>query len=376
MVILLLNCGSSTLKFQVRRGAEEVLAHGTIEGIGKDKPGLDYAGAVARVLDGLPSDVRPQIRAVGHRVVHGGEQFRDAAILDDATIQKIESLDSFAPLHNARSVEAIRAAQRLLPGAQQVAAFDTVFHQTLPEAAYLYGLPYEQYERYRLRRYGFHGLSYRYAMERFAQIHGRTPSDSRLIVCHLGNGCSVCAIDRGCSVETTMGLTPLEGLVMGTRVGDLDASVVLFLLEQEHLSPDDVRTLLNRKSGLLGLSGRSNDTRELLQAREKGDAAAARALAVFVHRVRKAIGAYFALLNGADAIVFTGGIGEHAAPLRAEICHNMDALGVQWDGARNAALSGEGEVTLSGSRTSIWVIPADEETIIARDTLRVLGASG
>ncbi len=372
MRVLVLNSGSSTLKYQLidSRG-DRPLARGLVDRVGHTVP--DHGDAVRIALERL-ADWRAEIRAVGHRVVHGGEYFSQPVVIDDAVVARIEECAALAPLHNPINLQAYRAARALLPEAVHVAVFDTAFHQTLPGHAYTYGLPWEICARERLRRYGFHGTSHRYVSGRFAELHGRP---AKLITCHLGNGCSMCAVDGGRSVDTTMGLTPLEGLLMGTRAGDTDPAVVLHLMRSGGLGVEEMDALLNQRSGLLGVSGISSDMRTLLERERAGDARARLAIEVFCYRIRKYIGAYFAVLNGADAVVFTAGIGENAPAIRARCCGGLESLGIRLDPARNeAALAVEADISAPDAATRVWVIPTNEELLIARDTARAAqGAS-
>ena len=314
-----------------------------------------------------------EIEAAGHRVVHGGERFHQSVRMDEAVVREIESLSDLAPLHNPHNLKGYEAARELLPAAVHVAVFDTAFHQTLPPRAYLYGLPYVCYTRDKIRRYGFHGISHRYVSRHFAQLHAAKPEAFKLITCHLGNGCSVCAIDRGKSVDTSMGFTPLEGLVMGTRSGDLDPGAVFHLAKRDTMDMQRVDAMLNERSGLLGISGVSNDMRDLLGAREQGNPLARLAIEVFCYRVAKYIGAYFVVLGGADAIIFTGGIGENAAAIRAQICASLGALGVRLDSQKNEQpASVAREISSEAAATRLWVIPTNEELLIARDSLRCI----
>ena len=407
MNVLVLNVGSSTLKFQLirtdaRRMAEdsdERLASGSIERIGGEailtlaRPGAAAAveaaairslrEAVAAVLDWLLSDAsgpalasRDQIDAVGHRVVHGGEAFRASVLVDDDVIRQLERAFDLAPLHNPHNVRGIRAAQHALGReVPHAAVFDTAFHQTLPERAYLYAIPYSLYRRHRIRRYGFHGTSHRYVAYRYRQLTGRSRADTNIITLHLGSGASACAIRRGESIDTSMGLTPLEGLVMGTRSGDLDPAIPEFIATKEGLDHHGVEVLLNKESGLLGISGLTNDMRELLaEMHENDDRRARLAIEVFCYRARKYVGAYLAALGGADAIVFTGGIGENSHDVRAAILEGFAWFGLELDAGANAETTGgrAGAITRAGSRLEAWVIPTDEELLIARDTARLV----
>jgi acetate kinase len=405
MRVLVLNCGSSSLKFQVIEpevdgtlGARDRrLAQGTIERIGGEAlctfaaegsaAGRETAHinsheeAVEKVLNWLrpaaaggKQDIAPDtLDAVGHRIVHGGDQFTTSVVLDDKVIAAIESLNELAPLHNPPAVQAIRACRTLLGQAiPMVAAFDTAFHQTLPPHASAYALPYDLAERHGIRRYGFHGIAHRFVSLRYAEMTHTPRNQVNIITIHLGNGCSACAIRGGTSVDTSMGFTPLEGLVMGTRTGDLDPTVVSYLVDKESVSIAEVETWLNQRSGLLGVSGRSNDMRELLE-HAPSDARAQLAIDLFCYRARKYIGAYLAVLNGAAAVVFSGGIGEHAPLIRAKICDTMQWCGLELDPERNTAVVGtEGAISSPKATLQSYVIPSDEELLIARDTVAAL----
>jgi acetate kinase len=406
MNILVLNCGSSSVKFQligtdldrIAQNADERLARGTIERIGGEAivslhvagrepqrstaPLRDARAAIELILrwacsedsgiDGIKSVA--DVHAVGHRVVHGGERFTHSVVITDEVLRGIEDCIDLAPLHNPANISGIRAAREVLgPGIAQVAVFDTAFHQTLPDHAYLYALPYQLYRRHRVRRYGFHGTSHRFVAYRYRQLTGVEREKTRIITLHLGNGCSAAAIRAGDSIDTSMGLTPLEGLVMGTRSGDIDPAIVDFVAAKEGLSSREVETLLNKQSGLIGISGLTNDMRELLaEAHENDDRRARLAIEIFCYRVRKYIGAYLAAMGGADAVIFAGGIGENAAEVRASICAGLEWMGLELDAERNAAqIDGhEGLITRDGSRLAAYVIPTDEELLIARDTVR------
>ena len=407
MHILVLNVGSSTLKFQLIETDEARisdnrdlrLARGVIERIGceaivtleatgrqpvKQAVAIrNHAAAIERVVAWLTSDASgvpitqvAEISAVGHRVVHGGEQFTHSTRVDDEVWRKLEELIDLAPLHNPHNLAGVTAARTVFgPGIPQVAVFDTAFHQSLPEVAYLYAIPYQYYRRYRVRRYGFHGTSHRYVAYRYRHLTGVSREATKIITLHLGNGASACAIVGGESVDTSMGFTPLEGLVMGTRSGDLDPAILDFLSVKEGLSSQEVETILNKQSGLLGLSGLTADMRELLaEEAENGDRRARLAVDAFCYRVRKYLGSYLAAMNGADAIVFAGGIGENAPGIRARICAGLDWLGIGVDDTRNATMvdGKEGRIEREGSRVALWVIPTDEELLIARDTWRLV----
>jgi acetate kinase len=403
--ILVLNCGSSSVKFQLietspeqaAAGSDRRLARGAVERIGEPEPRLTgrlgtQAPSTEKVkapncesaLNAAFEWMRArgvlkqteEIQGVGHRVVHGGEYFHESVVIDDATLLRIRACNDLAPLHNPRNLEGYLASKARLPHATHVAVFDTAFHQTMPPRAYLYGLPWAWYEGAHIRRYGFHGTSHRYLMNRFARLRRASPDAFRLVTCHLGNGCSVCAIDRGKSIDTSMGFTPLEGLLMGTRTGDVDAGAVLYALKLFSLSAEEAETILNQKSGVRALSGVSEDMREVLKAAHEGDGRARLAVDVFCYRVSRYIGAYFVALGGADAVVFAGGIGENASEIRAQICQPLAALGIELDPEKNAAARGvEMEISRPSSRVAAWVIPTDEEVLIAHDTLeRIVGS--
>ena len=406
MNILVLNCGSSSLKFQVittdleviDRNEDRALARGVVERIGSEalitlraegKPALrraaplrDHRAALDHVLRWLVSqeaavpDIQSlaDIHAVGHRIVHGGEKLTRSVVIDDAVIDQIEDCIDLAPLHNPANLKGIYSARELFgPGIPQVAVFDTSFHSTMPPESFLYAIPYQLYVRHKVRRYGFHGTSHRYVAYRYRQLSGKAHEETNVITVHLGNGCSVCAIRAGESLDTSMGLTPVEGLVMGTRSGDIDASVLEFLHHKEGMSFEELDGLLNKRSGLLGISGLTNDMRDLLEEEnEHQDRRAHLAIEIFCLRVKKYLGSYLARMNGADAIVFTGGIGENSPDVRARICRDLEFLGIAPDAERNAALVGgkEGEIGSPTSRVRLYVIPTNEELLIARDTLR------
>ena len=405
MNILVLNAGSSSLKFQLVRTDEERiandtdqrLARGIVDRIGGEallhftagdrqlktaRPIRDQRAAVDAVLRWLASEESGpdvggmrEIDAVGHRVVHGGERFSRSVRIDPTVMREIEETIELAPLHNPHNLRGINAVREVLGEIPQVAVFDTAFHSTLPEHAYLYAIPYSLYRRYRVRRYGFHGTSHRYVAYRYRRLTGTARDQTNLITIHLGNGCSACAIRAGDSVDTSMGFTPLAGLVMGTRSGDVDPAILDFMATKEGLSLHEVESVLNKQSGLLGISGLTHDMRELLaEERESSDRRARLAIDIFCYRIRKYIGAYAAALGGASAVVFTGGIGENGAPVRARICDGLQWLGLELDAEKNAAtVDGvEGAIHTEGSRLGAWVIPTDEELLIARDTLRLV----
>jgi acetate kinase len=401
MKVLTINCGSSTLKFQLVEtdpdatglGQQRRLARGIVDRIGgrgatefaieNREPArrlavvADHDKATHRVLDWLDSTGLLQLgglEAVGHRVVHGGDRFVEPTLIDDEVLEAIEALTALAPLHNAPSLSAIRAARAVLgPGVPMVATFDTAFHRTLPERASRYAIPLELADKHRIRRYGFHGLAHRYMTERYAAITSAPVEQVKLVTLQLGNGCSATAIEGGRSVDTSMGFTPLEGLMMGTRSGDVDPSLAGFLARREGVGVDKAEGWLNTRSGLLGVSGRSWDMRVLLEAEGRRDAGAALAVDMFCYRVRKYIGAYLATLGGADAVVFGGGIGENAPPVRARICAGMNWCGLTLDQDRNARTIGsEGRISTDDSKVHAYVIPVDEAVVIARDTVHCL----
>ncbi len=393
--VLVLNCGSSSIKYRLyAMPGGEVLAKGLIERIGDEVGGCkcrsggcerreelpipDHRAGLTVLVNCLTGGDSPavkdlaEIKAVGHRVVHGGEAFTGSVLVTEAVEKTIEEYYDLAPLHNPPNLIGIRATKELMPGVPQVACFDTAFHTTLPEHAYLYGLPYEVYEKYRVRRYGFHGTSHRYVARRCAEMLGKHKYDLNAITCHLGNGCSMAAIRGGHSVDTSMGMTPLEGLVMGTRSGDVDPGIIYYLAEQQEFEDyEAISRLLNKQSGLLGVSGVSNDMRVLLAAVGDGNRRAKLAVDIFAYRIRKYIGAYAAVLPKLDAVIFTGGIGENAAAVRARVLDGLGAnLGIEVDAEKNAAAAGgvEADVSAGGSSVRIMVIPTDEERAIAADT--------
>jgi acetate kinase len=407
MNILVLNAGSSTLKFQLVRtdreriaeNRDEKLARGVVERIGGESivtatrrngesvtrtaPLRDHRAAVDHVIgwlvgeeSGVPISSVAEIEAVGHRVVHGGERFVRSVRIDDDVLRGIEAMIDLAPLHNPSNLRGIAASRAALGTAvPHVAVFDTAFHHTLPERAYLYAIPYQLYRRHKVRRYGFHGTSHRYVAHRWRQLTGTAREATRIVTLHLGNGCSACAISGGDSVDTSMGFTPLEGLVMGTRSGDLDPAILDFVAVKEGLSLTEVDGLLNKQSGLLGISGLTNDMRELLaEEAEHDDRRARLAIDIFCYRARKYIGGYLAALGGADAVVFAGGIGENSAEIRRRICAGLEWAGVRLDDAANTTTIGgrEGRISAEGAGTAVWVVPTDEELLIARDTYRVV----
>lgn len=393
MDVLVINCGSSSLKYQlINTQTEEVLASGLCDRIGiqggqfnyKPKNGEkttrdvdmpDHEVAVKLVLNALidPNDgilkSLDEIKATGHRIVHGGEHFTQSALVNDEVIRHIEECSDLAPLHNPAHLLGIRACQHLMPNKPMVAVFDTAFHQTMPPRAYIYGLPYEYYEKYKIRRYGFHGTSHSYVSKRTAEFLGIPLENSKIITCHLGNGSSICAVENGKSIDTSMGLTPLEGLVMGTRSGDLDPAIIDYIAQKENLSTKEILNILNKKSGVLGISGLSSDFRDLLAADEEGNLKARFAREVFAYRVAKYIGSYTAALTGVDAITFCAGVGENAKFIRGKIVSHLQFLGITLDEKANLNTVGkEGIISTKDSKVKVCVIPTNEELMIARDT--------
>ncbi|MDQ3918152.1 MAG: acetate kinase [Acidobacteriota bacterium] len=408
MNVLVLNCGSSTVKFQIistdldriAQDTDERAARGQVERVGGEAiitleaegkgarrstaPVRDTRAAVETIIRWVTSGDSGieavgsvgDIHAVGHRVVHGGERFTHSVPITEEVLRGIEDCIELAPLHNPANIRGIHAAREVFgAGLPQVAVFDTAFHQTLPEYAYLYALPYQWYRRHRIRRYGFHGTSHRYVAYRYRKLRGLGREQTNVITLHLGNGCSAAAIRAGDSVDTSMGLTPLEGLVMGTRSGDIDPAISDFIAAKEGLSAQEVDSVLNKQSGLIGISGLTNDMRELLdEAHESGDRRARLAIEIFCYRVRKYVGAYLAALGGSDAVVFTGGIGENSPEIRARICEGLGWMGVELDASLNESHTNrrEGVISREGSRVAVYVIPTDEELLIARDTVRAV----
>lgn len=397
MNILVINCGSSSLKFQlINAESEEVLAKGLCERIGIDgrltyqpaggekeiseKAMPTHTEAIQFVIDALTNEKTgvvkslSEIGAVGHRIVHGGEKFASSVVITEEVKKAVEECNDLAPLHNPANLIGVEACEKLMPGTPMVAVFDTAFHQTMPEKAYMYGLPYEYYEKYKVRRYGFHGTSHSYVSKKAAEVMGKAYDEVKTIVCHLGNGASVSAVLNGKSVDTSMGLTPLEGLVMGTRSGDIDPAIMEFIAQKENLDIEGIMNVLNKKSGVFGISGGiSSDFRDLTGAMAEGDKKAKIALEVFAYRVAKYIGAYAAAMNGVDDIVFTAGIGENVSHVREQVCSYLGYLGVELDLDANEKLRGEqGEITKPGCKVRVFVIPTNEELAIARETLALV----
>jgi acetate kinase len=396
MKVLVLNSGSSSVKYQfIETLTREVLAKGQVERIGMDDAVLTHIRAdgdtvkiSAEILDhnmaieyviavllsknhGVIKD-KSEIEAVGHRVVHGGEVFSGSVLITDEVIEEIRENIELAPLHNPHNLRGILACKRLLPNTPQVAVFDTAFHQKMPEYAFIYGLPYELYKRYKIRRYGFHGTSHRYVSKRASEILGIPLEKLKIITAHLGNGCSMSAVKFGVSVDTSMGFTPLEGLLMGTRSGDIDPAVVIYLMSKEGLTMAEINALLNKHSGLLGISGVSSDMREIIKEMKNGNPRAKLAFEVFCYRVKKYIGAYSAVMGGVDAIVFTAGIGENSPDVRKKVCEDLEYLGIKIDDEKNNSPEKEKIITTNDSKVKVLVIPTNEELVIALDTAEIV----
>ena len=397
MKILVLNCGSSSIKYKLfEMSNKEVLAQGGIEKIGlpgsflkltlpngekkileKDVP--EHTTGVQFIFDTLTSpeygavkDLH-EINAVGHRVVHGGTKFNGSVLIDDAVIAAVEECCDLGPLHNPANLKGIDAVKKLMPEVPQVAVFDTAFHQSMPDYAAMYAIPYSYYEKYGIRRYGFHGTSHRYVSKRVCEFLGIPQEGSRIITCHIGNGGSIAAVKDGKCVDTTMGLTPLEGLMMGTRSGDIDGGAILYIMKKEGLTPDEMSTLLNKKSGVLGMFGKSSDMRELDAAVAAGEERAILTEKMYNYRITKYIGAYAAAMGGVDIILFTGGVGENQIKARQEICAPLEFLGVKIDPERNKVRGEDAVISAEDSKVKVCVIPTDEELMIASDTADILG---
>jgi acetate kinase len=390
--IIAINAGSSSLKFQLfEMPSEEVLTAGLVERIGLDKGVFtilvngekvkeiidiqDHSVAVKMLLTKLTHfgilDSLNEIEGIGHRVVHGGEIFNDSVLITDETLQKIEELSDLAPLHNPANVVGIKAFKEVLPNVNAVAVFDTAFHQTMPERSFLYSLPYEYYEKYGIRKYGFHGTSHKYVSERAAELLGRPIEQLRLISCHLGNGASIAAIEGGKSIDTSMGFTPLAGVAMGTRSGNIDPALIPFIMEKTGQSEMEVLDILNKKSGILGISGLSSDLRDIEQAAEEGNERAETALEVFASRIHKYIGSYAAQMSGVDAILFTAGIGENSDIIRSRVLRGLEFMGVYWDPELNQVRGEERFISYPHSPVKVIIIPTNEEVMIARDVQQI-----
>ena len=396
MKVLVINCGSSSLKYQILDMTHEsLMCKGLVERIGMDGsvithekigmdkvktevPMKDHKDAIEQVLKAVQDPETgvvasmDEIGAVGHRVVHAGEKYASSVLITEEVIKALEECVELAPLHNPPNLLGIAACQELMSDTPMVAVFDTAFHQTMPPESYIYAIPYEYYQKYRIRRYGFHGTSHKYVAERAAKILNTDLGDLKLITCHLGNGASVSAIKRGKCIDTSMGFTPLEGLVMGTRSGDIDPAIVTYIREKENLPQGKVNEILNKKSGVLGISGVSSDFRDIEAAVEEGNERAALALKVFAHKVRFYIGAYIAEMNGVDAIIFTAGVGENDAMMREIICNNLGNLGIKLDPVKNKIRGKETIISADDARVKLIMIPTNEELMIARDTYNIV----
>lgn len=396
MKILVINCGSSSLKFQLINSEDDsVMAKGLCERIGLDESRLvytkagcdkeitvsempDHNKAVSMVIQALMNeqsgviDSLSDIDAVGHRIVHGGERFSKSVVIDDEVVRAIEECNDLAPLHNPANLIGIKACRELMPDIKMVAVFDTAFHQTMPYKAYLYGLPYEYYEKYKIRRYGFHGTSHSFVSKRVAELLEKPYEELKTIVCHLGNGASICAVDKGRSVDTSMGLTPLEGLIMGTRSGSIDPAIIEFIADKENKSLKEVMNILNKKSGVDGLSGIGSDFRDIMSAMEEGNERAKMTMDTYCYQVVKYIGAYTAAMNGVDAIAFTAGLGENNSYIREQVCNYLAYLGVELDTGLNKNNGEELLVSTGQSKVKVLVVPTNEELKIAKETLELL----
>ncbi|WP_314970833.1 acetate kinase [Peptostreptococcus stomatis] len=396
MKVLVLNCGSSSLKYQlIDMENEAVLCKGLVERIGiegsilkHEKEGLDgkhlveqpmkdHKDAIGHVLSAVADPAvgavkeMKEIDAVGHRIVHGGEKFASSAVLTDEVIAAIKDCSDLAPLHNPANLMGVEACKAILPDVPMVGVFDTAFHQTMPEKSFMYGLPHELYKKHGVRRYGFHGTSHLYVSQKAAEMLGKKPEDLKIITCHLGNGASITAVDGGKSVDTSMGLTPLEGLIMGTRCGDIDPAIIPFVMKKEGLDADGVDKLMNKESGVYGMTGISSDFRDIEDAAAEGNQLAINALDAYAQRVKKYIGAYAAEMNGVDAIVFTAGLGENGIGMREMICADMDFMGIKLDPEKNDVRGKDRIISTDDSRVKVLLIPTNEELMIARDTLRL-----
>ncbi|MGN0435437.1 MAG: acetate/propionate family kinase [Wujia sp.] len=395
MKILVINCGSSSLKYQlIDSDSEQMLAKGicerikldgvlTHQTIGKEKitveaPMPDHNEAVRLVLDKLLDNELgainslDEINAVGHRVVHGGEKFASSAVITDEVIKAIEECCDLAPLHNPANLIGIRACAELMPNVPQVAVFDTAFHQTMPPCAYIYGIPYEYYEKYKVRRYGFHGTSHSFVSKRTAELLGKEINNSKIIVCHLGGGASICAVENGKSIDTTMGLTPLEGITMGTRSGNIDPAIIEFIASKEGKSISEVMNILNKESGVYGISGVSSDFRDLDKGIAEGNDRCKIAVEVFCYQAAKFIGGYVAAMNGVDAIAFTAGVGENNGTVRKLVCERLQYLGIKLDQEANKLRGEEVCITTADSRIPVYIVPTNEELAIARETVALI----
>lgn len=396
MNVLVINCGSSSLKYQLfNMNDESVLAKGLVERIGlegaklshrpsnKDRYEIlteieNHEKAIKLVLDALVDkehgvmESMDEINAIGHRVVHGGESFSKSVLIDDVVMKALNDNIALAPLHNPPNIMGIEACKKLMPNTPQVSVFDTAFHQSIPKHTFLYGIPYEYYEKHKIRKYGFHGTSHKYVAQRAAAMLNKPLEELKIITCHLGNGASICAVDGGKSVETSMGFTPLEGLMMGTRSGDIDPAIVSFLMEKENLTVSEVNNVLNKKSGVLGVSGVSSDFRDIEAAAKEGNERAQLALEKFAQMVKEYIGSYAAVMNGVDALVFTAGLGENSYEMRSNICKDLSFFGIEINQEKNKTRGEEVDVSADNSKVRILVIPTNEELMIARDTMEIV----
>ena len=399
MKVLVINCGSSSLKYQlIDSQSEEVLAKGLCERIGIEGSSVthqkagegkkteavlmkDHTDAVKVVIEKLTDPAEgviaslKEIDAVGHRIVHGGEKFKGSVVIDDSVLEAIAECNDLAPLHNPANLIGIRSCQKVMPGVPMVAVFDTAFHQTMPQSHYMYAIPYEYYEKYKIRRYGFHGTSHKYVSQQAAEMLGRPLEELRLITCHLGNGSSICAINGGKSFDTSMGFTPLDGLPMGTRAGNIDPAIIEFLAEHENMDAHEVINILNKKSGMLGISGVSSDFRDLDTAVADGNARAALAKDMFNLSVKKIIGSYVAEMGGVDAIIFTAGVGENDRSVRWDVCEHLEYLGIKIDPEKNKYRGKQMDISIDWARVRVLVIPTNEELMIAKDTERLVSAA-
>ncbi len=398
MKILVLNCGSSSIKYQLfdMSADEKVLAKGLLERIGQSigivnhtpmgKDKMKYETPIPNHTAGIEIIINllldkevgvinslSEIKAAGHRVAHGGEHFKNSVLINNDTLTEISNCIQLAPLHNPANLKGILAVEKLIPGLPQVAVFDTSFHQSMPDYAYIYGIPYEYYENFEIRRYGFHGTSHKFVAEKAANMIGKNINDLKIISCHLGNGASITAIDRGVSIDNSMGFTPVEGLIMGTRCGDLDVGALLFIMEKENLDTKQANDLVNKKSGVLGISGISSDMRDLENAAMQGNERAKLALDVYAYKVKKYIGSYIAAMNGLDLLIFTGGIGENSMYIREQITSNMEYLGIKIDKNINDSTKGvDAIISTEDSKVCTIVATTNEELVIARDTMRIV----
>jgi acetate kinase len=394
MIVLVLNCGSSSIKYQLfeMSNGNKLLAKGLLERIGLNDSILTHKptnGEPYKVINDIPdhtiginlvmaalTDPKHgviknvnEIKAVGHRVVNGGESYKESVLVDNEVKKQIEMCSELAPLHNPANLKGILSVEKLIPGVPQVAVFDTSFHQTMPDYAYMYALPYEYYERYKIRKYGYHGTSHKFVASKAANLLGKNVKDLKIITCHLGNGASITAIQQGRSIDTSMGFTPVDGLIMGTRTGEIDAGVLIYIADKEHLNVTGVNNLINKKSGMVGISGLSSDMRDLEAAASEGNEKALLALNMYAYKVKKFIGSYIAVLNGLDLLVFTGGVGENDFKMRAMICSDMESLGIKFDFEANDGVRGKDKViSTPESKAIVMCVTTDEEFVIASDT--------